>query len=103
MKRNKIAFLSMFIVGIIVAIGFMVATRLVSKKETVTIGWLGPLTGPASLLGMDNLKAVQMALKEYEDTKGRGESGDLSIRADGTSRGIYPSLYTLKGGKGVKD
>lgn len=71
--KNKIAFLSILIFGIIVTIGYVVTRRHVPQKATVTIGWVGPLTGPAALLGVDNLKAVQMALKEYEDTKGRGK------------------------------
>ncbi|MBW2202529.1 MAG: ABC transporter substrate-binding protein [Deltaproteobacteria bacterium] len=40
-------------------------TQQAQKRNTVTIGWIGPLTGPISLIGVDNLKAVRMAIEKY--------------------------------------
>lgn len=45
--------------------------------KSVTVGWLGPLKGPASALGVENLKAIKMALEEYEANKGKN---DLNIK-----------------------
>lgn len=42
-------------------------------SEKVTIGWIGPLSGPASLLGLDNVKAVQLAVEEYNAAKTSNE------------------------------
>lgn len=50
--------------------------------QTITIGWIGPLSGPASLLGIDNLKAVQLALSEYQESKKPEEPNLLILSAD---------------------
>jgi branched-chain amino acid transport system substrate-binding protein len=33
--------------------------------DTVAIGWFGPLSGPVASLGEDNLRGVQLAIKEF--------------------------------------
>lgn len=38
-------------------------------STTVTVGWIGPLTGSALGLGIDNLNAVKLALSEYQLNK----------------------------------
>jgi len=40
-----------------------------SAVHTVTVGWIGPLTGSANILGIDNLDAVKLALTAYEAHK----------------------------------
>lgn len=45
---------------------------VLSKKDTdnvVTIGWIGPLTGPTSPFGIDSLRAVELAIDEYNETR----------------------------------
>ena len=37
--------------------------------KTIYIGWIGPLTGPASIIGIDNLNSVKLAFSEYEAKK----------------------------------
>ena len=44
-----------------------------ARKDTVTVGWIGPLSGPARLLGVDSAKAVQMAVDEYHASRKDGE------------------------------
>lgn len=39
------------------------------KSEEVTVGWIGPLTGPANAFGIDSLDAVKLALAEYLKNK----------------------------------
>jgi len=35
------------------------------KPAVVTIGWIGPLSGNAQILGVDNLDSVKLALTQY--------------------------------------
>ncbi|MBA2728722.1 MAG: ABC transporter substrate-binding protein [Parachlamydiaceae bacterium] len=43
--------------------------RKTPSMNSVTVGWIGPLTGSANILGKDNLNAVKLALEEYETHK----------------------------------
>jgi branched-chain amino acid transport system substrate-binding protein len=40
-----------------------------ASEETIQVGWIGPLTGPVSLLGVENVKSVQLAINEYQSAK----------------------------------
>lgn len=35
------------------------------QKRAITIAWIGPKSGPASIIGVDSLRAVQLALEEF--------------------------------------
>lgn len=39
--------------------------------DNVAIGWFGPLSGPVASLGEDNLRGVQLAIKEFGTTRVR--------------------------------
>jgi len=41
--------------------------------KTIMVGWIGPLSGPAKALGLDNLNAVKLALIEYESNKRKSD------------------------------
>jgi branched-chain amino acid transport system substrate-binding protein len=45
--------------------------NLNAKPEVVKIAWIGPLTGPSSAFGIDSLKAAELAIIEYQLTKGK--------------------------------
>jgi len=47
-------------------------------NRTITVGWIGPLTGPANTLGIDNLNAVKLALIEYQSKKSKSDP-DISL------------------------
>lgn len=61
-----------------------------SKTNTVTIAWIGPLTGSASAFGIDSLKAAELAIVEYQLTKDKDDPeirlvvGDDSYNAEKT-------------------
>lgn len=35
------------------------------KNNTLSIGWIGPKSGPGSIIGVDSYRAVQMAIEEF--------------------------------------
>lgn len=80
LKINKS--LSSFIAGLLL---FSVLCSSCTKKnasdsvvQTINIGWIGPLSGPVSLLGTDNLKAVQLAIDSY-NTKRKPTEPTLNL------------------------
>ena len=69
--------LAIFITAIIILVGIFVFQKVTSIKtetqekhvllpKTAYIGWIGPLTGSANIIGVDNLNSVKLALSEYE-------------------------------------
>lgn len=81
---------------ILVIAGFSLTTcknqgkKSEEEKEVIKIGAILPLTGPLSQIGSDEKFAIDMALKEinekkkqitviYEDSKGKGKEGLLSV------------------------
>lgn len=53
-----------------------------TRKDLITIGWIGPLTGDVRFLGVDNLNAVTMAIDDYNREKQSGEPEIRLIFAD---------------------
>lgn len=43
------------------------------ENDVVTIGWIGPLTGPTSPFGIDSLRAVELAIDEYHANRATGD------------------------------
>src|ERR1700722_11942065 len=39
------------------------------NNTSITLGWIGPLSGSAKMLGEDNLNAVKLAINEYQSNK----------------------------------
>lgn len=78
MKDKRIAFI-VFILLIGGALAYYWSYRsaehplTTAKPLTTTIGWIGPLSGPVSVLGVDNLNAVKLAFDEYEKHKGKND------------------------------
>jgi branched-chain amino acid transport system substrate-binding protein len=48
------------------------------SPTTVRVGWIGPITGSAKFLGVDNLNAVKLALSEYQSNK-RKENPNIKL------------------------
>ncbi|MDB5259137.1 MAG: Extracellular ligand-binding receptor [Candidatus Taylorbacteria bacterium] len=59
---KKIIFL--FAVLLIVVVGCIAYSNRIVVVEPIVIGYIGPLTGPSAVLGMDAIKAVQIAVDE---------------------------------------
>ncbi len=61
----------------------MLSPRVESERvKEVTIGWIGPLTGPLRFLGSDNLKAVKLALLQYGLSKEKNDPEIKFVIAD---------------------
>ncbi len=41
----------------------------IQTKDQVTLGWFGPLSGPVASLGEQNLRGIQLAIKDYGNGK----------------------------------
>jgi branched-chain amino acid transport system substrate-binding protein len=56
-----------FLIVIIVLVVLIVVNKRGSNTPTdkVTFGWFGPLSGPVASLGEQNLRGVQLAIKDY--------------------------------------
>ncbi len=67
MRKIAVTLLSSAIVAL--AAAMFLRPGQVSATDTTTIGWLGPLSGPVASLGEENLRGVQLAIREYGDTK----------------------------------
>lgn len=48
-----------------------------AQQGEIKIGWIGPLTGPSAVLGVDSLKAVQMA---FDDVNAKGGVNGLKLK-----------------------
>jgi len=61
---NKIT-IAIVLVGVLLAGGAgLWLTRPLQNAETITIGYIGPLTGPSAVLGMDAAEALRIAVEE---------------------------------------
>ena len=66
------------------------------KKKThppLTIGWIGPLSGPVSLLGIDNLNTIKMALEKINQEKILPAPLKLIAKDDEYDTNLSISLY----------
>ncbi len=77
MEQNKKTYLGKFIVGLVIVavVGSVVwlGNRNSSQLQTISpikIGWIGPQTGQAAVLGMDSATAVELAVKKINDNGG---------------------------------
>lgn len=80
-----------FIIGLLIIFAGIIAYVLIlannhNKVETgptdITIGWIGTLTGPSNMIGVDNLNAVKLAVEEYQLTKGEKDPNVKLLMAD---------------------
>lgn len=54
-----------------------------AQRNEIKIGWIGPLTGASAVLGVDSLKATQMALEEINSQGGiNGSKLQLVVEDD---------------------
>src|SRR3989338_2238335 len=71
-KKNMLAVF--LIIVLISAVGYLISNQTKNSfPETITIGWIGPLSGNVKFLGIDNLNAVKMAVEEYNINKNSNE------------------------------
>lgn len=74
MKKNFLILKIMLAVSILALIGFYIGQNPgANTPEEVTVGWIGPLTGTANLLGVDNLNSVKLGIDEYNSDRQNGE------------------------------
>ena len=74
MKKTILAFFMIFIVFTLSYLFYYVSRlgNIPTKSnitKTIHVAWIGPLSGAATILGVDNLKAIQLALSEYNKRK----------------------------------
>ncbi len=87
---NKNIKLVLILIAVIIVIGAIWSWKSqgsapAPQKESgpITIGYIGPLTGPSAVLGMDAAKAVEIAVKEANDKGGvNGREVKLVIEDD---------------------
>jgi len=63
---NKTTKISLVIAAILI-IAFLLISGLnnaVNQDKTIKIGYIGPITGPSAVLGMDAIKAIEIAVDE---------------------------------------
>jgi branched-chain amino acid transport system substrate-binding protein len=62
-----------FLVGTLVVAAVAIATLFITQKndpDVIKIGWIGPLTGPSAVLGVDSAVAAQIAVDELNASGG---------------------------------
>lgn len=81
---KKWAILALFLIGFAGYFYFFGAHtgKIEIAPAQLTVGWIGTLTGPARILGVDNLNAVKLALFEYERNKAPGDPKISLVTAD---------------------
>ncbi len=53
------------------------------SNETIKIGWIGPLTGPSAVLGIDSVVAAELAVQEINEKGGiLGKQVELVVEDD---------------------
>src|SRR3989344_9698305 len=73
-RKNKIILRVLLIAVLIIFVGYLLTKSTQNSfPETITIGWIGPLSGNVKFLGIDNLNAVKMAVEEYNINKNSNE------------------------------
>jgi branched-chain amino acid transport system substrate-binding protein len=77
MVRVKLAGLgiAVVIIAVILISGIAINGNFAKTKETIKIGWTGPLSGPSAVLGIDSVVAAQIAVDEIN--KEGGVNGKL--------------------------
>jgi branched-chain amino acid transport system substrate-binding protein len=66
-----------------VAVFFIVFCAILNASaDSVKVGWIGPLTGPAAILGVDALKATKIALSEINKERSPSLQVELIVEDD---------------------
>lgn len=105
--------LAIFIPVITILVGIFVFQKVSSIKtatqeqqkvlpRTIYIGWIGPLTGSANIIGVDNLNSVKLALSEYEKKKTPNEPHIKLVVADDQNDAEMATKEYKKMGDSVK-
>lgn len=83
---NKIiAFCIIVLIGVLSIFFYYNLKNRVQKETsppTIFVGWIGPLTGTANVLGVDNLNAIKLALSEYQLHKSKNDPDIKLIISD---------------------
>ena len=66
----RAAALTALVLGVVGVTSVLADTPDAVKPDAIKIGWIGPLTGNASVLGIDSLAAVKMAVEEANAADG---------------------------------
>jgi len=84
MERKKLIIISLIIIFLVVGVmGYYQFTGNVVKEDTIKIGWMGPLTGQSSVLGIDGITAAEIAVDEINAKGGiNGKKIELIVEDD---------------------
>lgn len=73
----------MLIVGLVMLVGCDTQVQPSEEPETIKVGYIGPLTGDAAILGIDASKAIELAIEEVNAAGGiNGKEVELLIEDD---------------------
>ncbi len=78
---KKIIYLVIAVIVLAAIVGLVNST---SKRDTIKIGLVAPLTGPGAVFGNAMVKGVQLAVKDLKDTN---HAYELVIQDDGSNPG----------------
>lgn len=77
---------------------------LKADEKTLQIGWIGPLTGPAAVLGVDTIPSMEIGFQDYQ-WKGEGEKPNIQLVVQDdqyeTAKALSAYNYLVKG-KNIK-
>ena len=73
---------TLFIILILLS-RFLSPSFALANNDTITFGWIGPLTGNSAVVGVDSLNAIRMAVDQLNDHGGLlGKQVTLVIEDD---------------------
>lgn len=103
-KQGTYGLFSMLAVALLLVAGCGTPTGQVIKEETIKIGWIGPLSGPSTVLGMDSVTAAEIAVAELNAKGGiDGKKVELLVEDDQydvtKSMSAYQKLVNIDGAK----
>jgi branched-chain amino acid transport system substrate-binding protein len=87
MKMKNYKFAALGIVVLVIAAGIIsgiaINGNITNNDKSIKIGWTGPLTGPAAILGVDGIVAAQIAVDEINERGGvNGKMLELVVDDD---------------------
>lgn len=99
MEKSQAGFNVKNAITVLLALGFIAFLYFLSlKSETdkippkpVTVGWIGSLSGTTSALGIDNLNAIKLALKEYQANK-TAKDPDILLLSENDNYNVNTAL-----------
>jgi branched-chain amino acid transport system substrate-binding protein len=95
-KTNKKLFWIIGIIAVLVILGGVLYNNFSKSKETIKIGYLGPLTGDVAAIGQGQQKAIMLAVEEINSAGGINGRQIEMIYEDGKCNGADAATATNK-------